>query len=149
MDVALNNKLIALAAQSEGFLRCDEIISVSEEAISARYRFKPDEPFYPGHFPGNPVTPGVILIECLKQIGLLCHGLFLEGADSTMIPLVCDLIAVKFDVMKPVLPGDEVTVMSALESRSQRMLTCQATMHCLGQQVAEATLSGNLRNLHA
>ncbi|MDZ7846076.1 MAG: hypothetical protein U5L96_04560 [Owenweeksia sp.] len=55
----------------------DDIDAVDENGISGHYRFKEDEFFYAGHFVGNPVTPGVILIECMAQIGLVSLGFFL------------------------------------------------------------------------
>ena len=55
----------------------DIIDAVSEERITGHYTFKATSFFYQGHFKGNPITPGVILTECMAQIGLVCLGIFL------------------------------------------------------------------------
>ncbi len=56
------DELLELLPQQEPFRFVDEILAVDEDSISARYTFRPDADFYRGHFPGNPVTPGVILL---------------------------------------------------------------------------------------
>ena len=55
--------LLELLPQQEPFRFVDEIVEVDEEHIVARYTFRPDADFYRGHFPGNPITPGVLLTE--------------------------------------------------------------------------------------
>ena len=52
--------LLELLPQQEPFRFVDEIVEVDEEHIVARYTFRPDADFYRGHFPGNPITPGVL-----------------------------------------------------------------------------------------
>lgn len=78
-----------MCISKEEILRCfpiiapykyiDEIIFVSPGSIVATYRFKLDEYFYKGHFPGYPITPGAILMESSVQIGLLAFGMYLVG----------------------------------------------------------------------
>ena len=52
----------------EPFLFIDEVVEIDEnETIHARKLIKPDEYFLQGHFPGNPIFPGVIIIEALGQ----------------------------------------------------------------------------------
>ena len=60
-------EVLELLPQREPFRFVDEFIVVDEEHIKARYRFRPEADFYRGHFPGNPVTPGVILLEAIAQ----------------------------------------------------------------------------------
>ncbi|RZO86412.1 MAG: beta-hydroxyacyl-ACP dehydratase [Oceanococcus sp.] len=63
--------------QREPFRFIDEIQELSENHIVANYRFPDDADFYRGHFPGNPVTPGVILIETLAQAGVVALGIYI------------------------------------------------------------------------
>ena len=52
----------------EPFLFIDEVVEIDEnETIHARKLIKSDEYFLEGHFPGNPIFPGVIIIEALGQ----------------------------------------------------------------------------------
>ncbi len=51
------------------FLFVDEAENLADGTIKARHLFRPEEPFFAGHFPGYPVVPGVLLIETLAQAG--------------------------------------------------------------------------------
>src|SRR5512137_2288214 len=64
--------------QQHPFRFIDEILELDEEHIVGAYRFREDEYFYPGHFPGQPITPGVILIETMAQTGVVAFGLYLH-----------------------------------------------------------------------
>ncbi len=67
-DAGIIREILALVPQQEPFRFIDEIVSIDEEKIVGAYRFREDAFFYRGHFPGNPITPGVILIETMAQI---------------------------------------------------------------------------------
>lgn len=64
------------------FLFVDELIHVDEECSEGYYTFKKDEYFYQGHFENHPITPGVILTECMAQIGLVCLGIYLVESEK-------------------------------------------------------------------
>ncbi|MEO1575848.1 MAG: beta-hydroxyacyl-ACP dehydratase, partial [Pseudomonadota bacterium] len=57
------DELLQAVPQQAPFRFIDTIVEVDDDHIVGRYTFRPDEFFYAGHFPGQPVTPGVILIE--------------------------------------------------------------------------------------
>jgi 3-hydroxyacyl-[acyl-carrier-protein] dehydratase len=59
----------------------EEIVELDQEHIVASYRFPEDADFYRGHFPGNPITPGVLLLETMAQAGVVAHGIYLLGSD--------------------------------------------------------------------
>ena len=76
MDNAqIKKQILDLIPQQRPFRFIDEIVEVDDSKIVAAYRFREDEYFYAGHFPGNPVTPGVILIETMAQAGVVGLGL--------------------------------------------------------------------------
>src|SRR5438046_10703187 len=60
----------------------DEILELDDEHIVAAYRFPADADFYRGHFPGNPVTPGVLLLAAMAQAGGVAHAIYLGGRDA-------------------------------------------------------------------
>ena len=53
-------EVLEFLPQQKPFRFVDEILEVDEDHIVARYRFRSDADFYRGHFPGDPITPGVI-----------------------------------------------------------------------------------------
>ena len=59
----------ALLPHRKPFLFVDNIIFSNDEGSESTYTFKEDEAFFAGHFPGNPIVPGVILIETMAQAG--------------------------------------------------------------------------------
>ncbi|NBB89265.1 MAG: hydroxymyristoyl-ACP dehydratase [Bacteroidetes bacterium] len=71
-------EIVGRLPYGQGFLFVDSLDTITDESIEGSYTFKKDLFFYDHHFPGNPVTPGVILIECMAQIGLVCFGIYLE-----------------------------------------------------------------------
>ena len=70
-------EVLELLPQQEPFRFVDEILEVDEDHIVAQYRFRPDADFYRGHFPGDPITPGVILLESLAQVGVVALGIYI------------------------------------------------------------------------
>ena len=53
------------------FLFVDEIVSESADGLVARRTFRAEEDFFKGHYPGAPITPGVLLCEAVFQTGAL------------------------------------------------------------------------------
>ena len=100
--------LLAAIPQRRPFRFVDEIVEISDEHIVGRYRFRPDEFFYSGHFPGRPITPGVILVEALAQTGVVALGLHLARTFRHNLTTVFTEAEVEFSGV--VAPGDEVTI---------------------------------------
>ena len=71
-------EIISRLPYSRPFLFVDEILSISENGVEGTFIFSPDLDFYKGHFKDNPITPGVILIETMAQIGVVCFGIFIH-----------------------------------------------------------------------
>jgi 3-hydroxyacyl-[acyl-carrier-protein] dehydratase len=144
--------LLALLPQQKPFRFVDEILEVSETHIVGRYTFKADEFFYPGHFPGKPVTPGVILLECMCQIGVVLLGIYKVGIErppeehNAWLTLFSDA---QVEFLKSVLPGDTVTVRGDLEFWRRMKLKSRVTLHLAdGTLAATATASGiGVRNV--
>ena len=85
-DDGVIQEILDLVPQQAPFRFIDEIISLDEEQIVGAYRFRDDEYFYRGHFPGHPITPGVILIETMAQIGVVAYGMYLLACQRHVRP---------------------------------------------------------------
>lgn len=78
MDTNDLENIVASLPYGDGFKYVHKLLEVKEDSVIGVYRFRESEHFYKHHFKNNPVTPGVILIECMAQIGLACLGSFLN-----------------------------------------------------------------------
>ena len=105
--------VLAAIPHREPFRFIDEISEVDADHVVAHYRFRQDAPFYRGHFPGRPVTPGVLLVETMAQAGVVALGVYLVATErgvealARTVPLFTDA-SVEFTGM--VAPGERVTV---------------------------------------
>ena len=139
--------IIELLPYQRPFLFVDAIDTVSENEIRGHYTFRKDEYFYNGHFKDNPITPGVILTECMAQIGLVCFGIFLlkDELQTTKKPRVA-LTSNQIDFYLPVLPGEKVIVHSEKEVFRFNKLKCKVKMlNKKGELVARGVISGMLK----
>lgn len=85
-DTGVIQEVLDLVPQQAPFRFIDEIISLDDEQIVGAYRFRENEYFYHGHFPGRPITPGVILIETMAQIGVVAYGMYLLACQRHVRP---------------------------------------------------------------
>lgn len=74
-------EVLALIPQQRPFRFIDRLVAIDDVRAVGEYTFRHDETFYAGHFPGHPVTPGVILIETMCQTGLVALGIHLLGLE--------------------------------------------------------------------
>src|SRR5690349_6432296 len=81
------SELLDYIPQKVPFRFVDEILEVQETRIVGRYQFLPTEFFYIGHFPGNPITPGVILLESMAQVGAVALGIYLLSKEISRAEL--------------------------------------------------------------
>jgi len=132
---------------SEPFLFVDELQQITEDGVVGAYHFKPDTAFYKGHFKNHPVTPGVILTECCAQIGLVCLGIFLineEHKDSVQIGFTSS----EMEFLKPVYPGEKVSVVSEKIYFRFQKLKCKVKMYNIHDEVVcRGVLSGMFKTI--
>lgn len=106
-------EVLELMPQRPPFLFLDRLLELTENGAVGEYTFRRDEAFYAGHFPGDPVTPGVILIEAMCQTGLVALGIHLLGLTASRAEVArtltlfsdCDV-----EFCRPVRPGETVRV---------------------------------------
>lgn len=108
-------QVLEIIPQQRPFRFIDDILAVDDEQITAVYRFRPDEDFYTGHFPGRPVTPGVILIETMAQASVVAMGISIllrQGVPPGEVRQIITLFtyADKVEFSGMVLPGETVII---------------------------------------
>ncbi|MDC7999859.1 FabA/FabZ family ACP-dehydratase [Aequorivita todarodis] len=136
-------EIIAQLPYSEPFLFVDEVLAVSGENISGTYTFQKNAFFYKGHFKNNPVTPGVILTECMAQLGLVCLGIYLLGKEKSSSNPTFALSSTEIDFYLPVFPGEKVTVFSEKKYFRFNKLKCEVKMlNANNEIVASGIISG-------
>lgn len=96
------DEIMRILPHRDNMLLVDDVVEVDGEAVG-HYHVRGDEFFLQGHFPGNPIVPGVILCEILAQSAcVLLKDQLLDGR----LPVYTGLNNVKF--RNPVRPGDTI-----------------------------------------
>ncbi len=80
MDALERSRILDLLPQRSPFRFVDELLEIDRAHVLCKYTYRKDEFFYPGHFPGEPITPGVILIETMAQ-AMALHAMYLLSLD--------------------------------------------------------------------
>lgn len=106
----LSQKIISKLPYGDGFRFVDEITFVDDNRIVGNYTFKADAPYYKWHFKHRPVTPGVLLIECMGQIGMASHIIFLEKLYDSNAEVTPVMQNMEISFLTEVLPGDKLEV---------------------------------------
>lgn len=147
-DPILRRRILEMVPQRHPFRFIEEILELDEEHIVGVYRFRSDEYFYPGHFPGLPVTPGVILIETMAQTGVVAFGLYLnllrgKGERPIEDPVTLFTLAEQVEFSGVVRPGELVRVMGqkVYFRGNQLKVDCVMTRSD-GDEVCSGTLAG-------
>ena len=121
----------------------DELLQVDGERAVGLYTWRPESDFYRGHFPGNPVTPGVLLVECMAQcsvVPMAIHLFHQEEPEGTLTTLFTDA-EVEFSGVVP--PGESVRVEAHTLFFRRRKLRVQAEMrNGSGELVCSGRLAG-------
>jgi len=90
------------------FLLVDRVDEIGDDRIVASKMVSRNEPHFEGHFPGNPVMPGVLIIEALAQAGALYAARLTKFDPERQVIYFMAIDKAKF--RKPVLPGDHLVL---------------------------------------
>jgi 3-hydroxyacyl-[acyl-carrier-protein] dehydratase len=134
--------IISKLPYAKPFLFVDEIVSINENEVIGEYTFNENLDFYKGHFKNNPITPGVILIEVMAQIGVVCLGIYLSKNIINKTMQIA-LTSSNIEFLKPVYPNEKVTVISEKMYFRFGKLKCKVVMkNEKGEEVCAGEIAG-------
>jgi len=141
-----NKEIIGQLPYSKPFLFVDEIIKIDENGVEGTYFFNENLDFYKGHFKENPITPGVILIETMAQIGVVSLGIFIVN-NKLNKNISISLTSSTIEFLKPVYPNEKVSVISEKVYFRFNKLKCNVKMlNDKKEEVCSGTISGMISN---
>ena len=114
----------------EPFLFVDEIVECEGNRILCKKTFHADEQFFVGHYPGNPIVPGVIQCEAAMQAAaILLTRIFDKEEMVGRLPVVAKMEKVRFKAM--VRPGDTLMLEAKFRDKVAGVyfLHCKATVN--------------------
>jgi 3-hydroxyacyl-[acyl-carrier-protein] dehydratase len=108
----------AIIPHREPFLFLDEVLELEPGVrVVARKQVRGDEWFFPGHFPGRPIMPGVIMVEALAQAGAV--AVLSEPENRGKLALFGGIDDVRFK--RIVEPGDELVLTCEIDDATRRI----------------------------
>lgn len=111
MKLPLNYEdIIKILPHRYPFLLVDRIIELEPgKRVVGIKNVSINEPFFQGHFPGNPIMPGVLIVEAMAQVGGVLARLSVSGAlEKEKVDRVFFMSMDKVKFRKPVVPGDQL-----------------------------------------
>lgn len=126
------------------FLLVDKVLEINGDYIRAVKNVTINEEFFSGHFPGEPVMPGVLIVEALAQAGGLVAFTYYDGLTSKdVIVYFMGFDNVKF--RKPVVPGDVLELCVSIIKRKGDIWKMRGEAFVDGKLVCEADLMAMLK----
>ncbi len=118
------------------FLLVDRIVSIEEDKVIGIKNVTCNEPFFQGHFPGQPIMPGVLIIEAMAQVA----GVFIlsKMKREGFIPFFVGIDNARF--RKPVVPGDQLVTEATILKMRPKICKVRAVGKVGDEVVAEAEL---------
>ena len=124
------------------FLLVDRILEVEKgKRIVGIKNVTFNEEFFQGHFPGNPVMPGVLIVEAMAQVSAIgLHGVVPDQEKKILYLSAVD----RCKFRRPVVPGDQLRIEAEILNLKSRICKCRAVATVDGKVCAEAELLSTL-----
>lgn len=132
-------KILKILPHRYPFLLVDKILECNlGESIKGLKNVTINEPFFQGHFPGQPIMPGVLILEAMAQVGGILAYLSNEEEMENRLFYFIGLDKVRF--RKTVVPGDQIIFDLTMLKRKMKMYMMAGRATVDGRLVAEAEL---------
>lgn len=128
--------IVGILPHCPPFLLVDRVTVLSQQEVQAYKLLGANEPYFAGHFPGQPVMPGVLQVEALAQTAAVWLGM--RGGEQGGLPYLTGIQSAKF--RRPVTVGDRLDLHVCLQgsksgfyqftgtARVEDKITCQAVL---------------------
>ena len=124
-----------LIPQRFPFLMIDRVMEASPQKVVAIKNVTASEQFFKGHFPGQPIMPGVLIIEAMAQTGIILYKQKFPN-DKVLF-----LVSVKSRFSKPVIPGDQMVITVEPIKMMSKMGIVRVGITVQDHKVAEAEIA--------
>ena len=136
------NDIIKVLPHRYPFILIDRIeITEPGERLIALKNMTINEPFFQGHFPGQPVMPGVLILEIMAQAGSF---LMLSQVEDPLTTNMFFSAVEKTKFRKPIVPGDQLMVHMTIVKKKLNLCKFHGVCKVDDEIVAEAFFSANL-----
>ncbi|MFP4445313.1 MAG: 3-hydroxyacyl-ACP dehydratase FabZ [Desulfosudaceae bacterium] len=140
MDI---KKIIEILPQRYPFIMIDRVLEVVPgERLTAVKNVSAGESWLAGHFPEDPVMPGVLIVEAMCQAGGVLVNLGEVFEDKRPVRYLTGLDRVRF--RKKVLPGDQLLITVRIVKKKLNMIKIEAEAAVNGVKVAEAQIMASM-----
>lgn len=118
------------------FLLVDRITDYDDTHVTGYKNVTMNEPFFQGHFPGDPTMPGVLILESMGQVASVLLGIKLGHEQGGKIAFLTGMDKVRF--RKPVRPGDKLVTKAELTNVRSSSAKAKAVAYVDDEITAEA-----------
>jgi 3-hydroxyacyl-[acyl-carrier-protein] dehydratase len=137
-DVTLSQ---AAMEKEQGSLVMRDLIN---SKVTAHFHCRADHPIFAGHFPGNPILPGVVQVEMIAQVssfGVL--KAFPKAFDEEVNMALLSITEAKF--RKPITPGMDLTIITECVKMRGAFMTSSGKIYCQDELISEASVFASIK----